>query len=228
MSVNELSSVALGVPFGVRPLTWPAAKPRTRHPPQAAFRAPWSSTLELLKSEIRAISPVRVLLEIDVAPSMIRVDGFPRADARPASSAVILRIERKATQWMSLPCDTYSDWRDNVRAIALTLQHLRAIDRWGVSRGEQYEGFLQIPARTVASTPGIHSPQEAAGFIARHAGQEADPSFVHAILESSTARATAFKRAASKLHPDAGGSDAAFQQLQSAMRMIELNAGDEG
>jgi len=37
-------------------------------------------------------------------------------------------------------CD--EDWRHNVRSIALGLEALRAVDRYGISRrGEQYAGF---------------------------------------------------------------------------------------
>jgi uncharacterized protein (DUF58 family) len=44
-----------------------------------------------------------------------------------------------------MPCDRYEDWKDNLRAIALSLEALRAVDRYGVTRGnEQYRGWTQI------------------------------------------------------------------------------------
>jgi hypothetical protein len=38
-------------------------------------------------------------------------------------------------------------WQHNVRSIALGLQALRAVDRYGITRrGEQYAGFAALPA----------------------------------------------------------------------------------
>ena len=38
-------------------------------------------------------------------------------------------------------------WQANVRAVALTLESLRAVDRYGVSQhGEQYRGWQALPA----------------------------------------------------------------------------------
>lgn len=46
--------------------------------------------------------------------------------------------------------DACEDWRHNVRSIALGLEALRAVDRFGISRrGEQYAGFrAALPAGT--------------------------------------------------------------------------------
>jgi hypothetical protein len=42
--------------------------------------------------------------------------------------------------------DAYEDWQHNVRAIALTLEALRAVDRYGTTGGRQYAGFRQLTA----------------------------------------------------------------------------------
>ena len=42
--------------------------------------------------------------------------------------------------------DQYTERQDNVRAIALSLEALRAVERWGVSKGRQYTGFAQLTA----------------------------------------------------------------------------------
>jgi hypothetical protein len=39
------------------------------------------------------------------------------------------------------------DWQHNVRAIALGLEALRKVDRYGITRrGEQYAGWKALPA----------------------------------------------------------------------------------
>lgn len=47
---------------------------------------------------------------------------------------------------MVLATDTYEHWQANVRAIALTLEALRAVDRYGATQGRQYAGFQQLTA----------------------------------------------------------------------------------
>lgn len=40
---------------------------------------------------------------------------------------------------LSYPCDTFTTLQDNLRVIALALEALRMVDRYGVTRrGEQY------------------------------------------------------------------------------------------
>lgn len=45
------------------------------------------------------------------------------------------------------PISDREDWHHNVRAIALTLEALRAVDRYGATEtGQQYSGFKALPA----------------------------------------------------------------------------------
>lgn len=206
-----------------RPLaTWP----QTPTSPRGAsrFRAGWSSTMDLLRSEIDHLDPSRVVLEADFRPEHLRRDGYPRGDARPNSPGVILRLELAKGQWMNLPCDTYDDWKSNLRAIALTLEALRAIDRYGVTKnGEQYAGWMAIPAQTGGDP--IHSVAGAAAFLAEHAGME---DATDAIANSASVRKIAFRKAATRLHPDTGGSHDDFARLQTAARVLETNQHEAG
>jgi hypothetical protein len=47
---------------------------------------------------------------------------------------------------MVLATDTHERWEHNVRAIALTLELMRAVDRYGATQGRQYAGFQQLTA----------------------------------------------------------------------------------
>lgn len=47
--------------------------------------------------------------------------------------------------------DTYTTWQDNLRAIALGLEALRKVERYGITRGtEQYTGWKMLTARASA------------------------------------------------------------------------------
>src|SRR5215831_4271915 len=81
------------------------------------------------------------------APRDIRNDGWPKSSARPTQPGVILSFTTKQGR-IVMPCDSFKDWEANLRAIALSLERLRAADRYGVTteEKEQYIGWLRLPA----------------------------------------------------------------------------------
>src|SRR5947208_1880483 len=79
-----------------------------------------------------------------VTESDIRLDGRPRARAVASHPGVVLAFDSRHGP-LKYAVDTFDRWQDNLRAIALGLEHLRAVDRYGVTRrGEQYTGWRQI------------------------------------------------------------------------------------
>lgn len=130
--------------YVVRPIDqWPGEPTRQRQP--SAFTAKWSNTLDILERELRELRAKDVVIQADVQPHQLRNDGMLRAEARPASPKVILSFESKHGP-LSYPCDRFHDWQDNVRAIALALEALRKVDRYGVTRkAEQYKGWSKLP-----------------------------------------------------------------------------------
>lgn len=116
----------------------------------APFTAEWSSTVTLLSKELRAHGAEQTLLEMDFRTTDLRVDGLPRADRRARSAGVVLSfVANKVPGRPSLRYEvgTYASWQDNIRAIALGLEALRAVDRYGVTRrGEQYRGWAALGA----------------------------------------------------------------------------------
>lgn len=111
---------------------------------------------------------------------------------------------------MSMPCDRYDKWRDNLRAIALALEALRAVDRYGVTRGnEQYRGW----ARIEAPTNGMTYPQ-AREFIEQLAGAPFGRATTSAII-AEVCRALKIKH-----HPDRGGSHDTFVQIGQAESVL--------
>jgi hypothetical protein len=130
----------------VKPIvTWPGAETKTRL--RSNFSAPWAATLDVLDRELHYLSARDVLLQVAIPANQFRLDGFPRATARQEHPGVILTMSTNVGA-LSYPCDTFLRWEDNLRAIALALEALRKVDRYGVTkRGEQYQGFLALEAR---------------------------------------------------------------------------------
>jgi hypothetical protein len=193
--------------------------PRThRSRKSAIFRASYAKTLDLLENELRCLAAVDITIEAGFALDQIRNDGWPRSSQRPAHPAARLSFRSRGNS-IAFPCDTYASIDDNLRAIALTLQALRAIDRYGVSQGaEQYKGWLALPAPAPADEM---SRDQAIAFLSLHSGL----SGLEIGRDEESVR-KAYRKAALDLHPDAGrdGTDAGFARLQLAMQILNAEA----
>lgn len=129
---------------------WPGTLRTASQRRSSPFRASLTDTLEVLGREIWNLTDTRTqresaeLLIAIPAGGLWRLDGRPRAHAVAEHPGVIFSLDSKHGH-LSYPCDTFTTWQDNLRAIALALEALRKVDRYGVTkRGEQYRGFLAI------------------------------------------------------------------------------------
>jgi len=209
----------------VRPLTDRAfigAAPRER----SKFTATWTNTLDLLEREVYTLQTHGMddpVLMVDCTEQDIRLDGQLRANASLATNAVAIAFESRRGPLM-FRCDRYNArpyardgmqrlWQHNVRAIALTLEALRAVDRYGAtSSGEQYVGYRQIEAKSAAAM----TREQAIAVFAQQANLRpehlnTDP---HSLLH-------VFRVARRKAHPDmATGSRAQWDLVEQAARVL--------
>lgn len=184
MSYAELAEL---VTF--RPLDRPLTGGRSWRP--SPFKAPWRSTVTLLSRELRMLRARNVVMLIDFREQDLRLDGMPRADRRAQSPGIVLSMHAAGVGHdLRYEVNTFDDWQDNVRAVALGLESLRAVDRYGITKsGEQYAGWKQL---TAGSGP---SPERGRALIQEHGG-------VAAALKAT--------------HPDHDGDEAAFRDVQAA------------
>src|SRR5262245_7093403 len=120
---------------------WPS-KPAPSYSHQySRFKAGWQVTLDLLERELNHLGAKDISIEGFFAPSEICNDGWQKSSARPSQSDIVLSFSTKQGR-MVMPCDKYTDWEANLRAIALTLEHLRTVERYGATseKQEQYTG----------------------------------------------------------------------------------------
>ncbi len=194
---------------------WPG-KPTSRYSRRRAkFKTAYSKTLDLLERELSNLGAKDIVIQAYFRREEIRNDGWPKSSARPSDPGVILNFYDALKESYSYPCDTFDAWEDNLRGIALSLEALRAVDRYGVTRGrEQYQGFKRL-----AAPASIDQKTVAAQFIAFHAGVRIED--VRLDLDG------AYKLAARRLHPDQGGSHDQFVQLQTHYRTLKASAGSE-
>lgn len=195
--MNASSSYPAGMTL--RPIeTWPGKATHTRV--SSNFSAPWRATLDLLDRELHFLGAgnrrAPSVLQIALRERDFRNDGMPRANSRPDHPGVILSIESTKGS-LSFPCDRFVTWQDNLRAIALALEALRKVDRYGITpNDEQYTGWKQLPtapsdALTIADAERLIRAHGHGG----HGGQGADN------------LVQAWRRARAETHPDRNGND---------------------
>ncbi|MGH1563077.1 hypothetical protein [Mumia sp. DW29H23] len=200
--------------YTVRPIS--DRTPFTGKHRRSAFDSTWTSTQQLLEREVKMLDGRDLVVECDVTESQIRIDGGLYANARPTSPAVRVAFTSKHGP-LTYATDRFDSWQDNVRAIALSLEALRRVDRYGVSEhGEQYTGWKQLPAGT--AMPASHMTHDEAWRVIDKAlgfKLSADER-----ADTNEARA-AYHLARRRVHPDRNGGDrTAWDQVEAAAKVL--------
>lgn len=183
-----------------RPLPrWPY--PEQTHRP-ALFKASYTDTLDKLEYEIEQLDGGEVIIGLVTDGASIRLDGRPRADMRASHPGVEVSFEVPGGRRLVFHTDVHNQttkwvgggpartpWQDNLRAIALGLESLRAVNRYGITSGigQQYAGFLQL-------TTGQANPERGRQLVEAAGGMKP------ALLQH---------------HPDHGGNPRDFADVQA-------------
>ncbi|RSN26540.1 molecular chaperone DnaJ [Streptomyces sp. WAC 05977] len=203
--------------------TWqyPETKGRKGNP----FRANFTSTVKLLVTELDHLDvqgAVAVRVVADEAD--VRRDGMLRAKANVRHPGVALSFTSERLGALTYPCDAFraqysgepADWQINLRAIALGLQHLRALDRYGIAgHGEQYTGWRAIEAAAPAE---FDSVDAALRWLVEFADMARRDVRDVAVRDAAPLM---LRRAARKAHPDTGGDPADWARVDAARQLLK-------
>lgn len=184
---------------------------------ESSFQAPWLDTSDLLLRELSYLRAEHVLLEVEVAwtagtvlPGRALLGGLPGSGPR-----VRLSFDSRhgplsyGTGRYAAPTPEVS-WRHNLRAVALGLVALRRVDRYGIAPGgEQYSGWLTLPAGEPAHSAGVLLQ------LARTPG--ISPTQV--VADVATFRRV-YQAAARIWDPDTDGDVATWARLQRARTVL--------
>lgn len=190
----------------------------------ARFKASWQSTLDLLGREVEMLDAGLVVIQVDADASDVRRDGVLRAHAKVGFPGVKVSFDSRHGP-LTYATDAYDrwyggdppGWQANVRAIALALESLRAVDRYGVTRsGEQYRGWTAIAA---ASGEFDMTRDQAALLLSGDVAYTAEQ-----ILADREIAKRAYRAAAAKHHPDRGGNTELFRRLTAARDLLDQTA----
>lgn len=207
-----------GYPPGMvlRPLDgWPFDFTKDRR--KAQFSSSHSDTLEQLHRELKLIDPKDTkypvsILQVALSENDFRRDGMPRAGAKMAHPGVILTVQMRNRPTLSFPCDTFTHWHDNLRAITLGLEALRRLDRYGITQtGQQYRGWQALDA-----APAPMTRESAAKLLRDHSGVPWE-----IILSDHTAARRAHRKARAAAHPDRhDGDQTLWDAVEAAAAII--------
>lgn len=120
--------------------------PSWRSTGRTSIRPTHKKAMMAIRRELSAIGATHVVIEAGFRPDQIRDDGYPYSNERPSHPTIRISFRREGSHPMCMTSGGYADWHYNVYLIALTLEALRAVDRYGCTQGgEQYEGWSQLP-----------------------------------------------------------------------------------
>lgn len=186
------------------PLYWPDGWKRT--PPiqrewNPSFKSGFAVCRDELMRELGRLGAANIVLSTNIP---LRRDGLPYADFRQPDDPGVAVYFTYHKRPMCFACDKYLKIEWNIRALALTIEAIRGIERWGASdmMERAFRGFAALPEN------GSQGWREVLGF-------GSDERVTSDTLSSR------FRELALKHHPDRGGNSEAFQRIVTARDQAE-------
>jgi hypothetical protein len=169
--------------------------------------------MTLLDQELYYLDATDVVIEADFREQDIRIDGMPRSNARQPEHPGVRIAFGSIHGPLIYGTDSCALWQHNVRSIALGLEALRAVDRYGVTRrGEQYAGWKALPSG-IAMPAAAMTRAEALTSLGGLAN-------VGRVVDHPAEIKSAYRAAARRHHPDASGQRADWDRLENVMRTL--------
>lgn len=184
------------------PLQWPPSWPRTERPTWSRFEATQAKAQRGIIRELRLLGATNIVISTDIP---LRRDGLPYSGRRaPEDQGVAVYFTLNGNQ-QCIPCDKWRTIAENMRAIEKTIEALRGLERWGAKEmvNAAFRGFKALPESIIM---GEHTAR--AWWEVLEVSQEASPDVIRA----------AYKSLLHTRHPDKGGSQWEFEELQKAYR----------
>lgn len=199
------------------PLQWPDGWQRTS--PGGRRSAPYKVDITTAVDELHGVLKRlgalsgSVVLSSNVPPR--NALGTPRNDGHNvADPGVAVYWTTRAHGERVVACDKWATVRENVRAIGLALEGLRAMERAGATQilERAFQAFGALPAAAAAPTvrPWWQVLELSEGMIG-----ELDIAMVEA----------RYRKLAAKAHPDHGGSEVAMAELNLAREQARAHYG---
>lgn len=128
------------------PLCWPVGFPRAKSRSRARYRASHTPALRGLIKEIKLLGcpDWNVIISTNMP---VQRNGLPYVSGRLLPDPGVAVYFRLKERQMVLACDKWDRLEDNIRAIEMTVEAMRGLDRWGCSDilDRAFTGFAALP-----------------------------------------------------------------------------------
>lgn len=183
------------------PLQWPIAWPRTKYPTRARFDTSGNKAKVGLLNELRLLKASNIVVSSN---AQLRRDGLPYVGQRLEDCGVAVYFTLNKEQ-QCIPCDKWDSLDDNIQAVRKTVEALRGLERWGAKEmvNAAFRGFKALPESIIM---GEHTAR--AWYEVLEVSQNAPESVIKA----------AYKAQLHLKHPDKGGKQWEFEELQKAFK----------
>jgi hypothetical protein len=217
------------------PLQWPEGWTRTKPEDRQKSRfgqrgqVSFSYARNFLLEELSRLGAVNAVITTDLP---VRNDGLPYATGRGVDDVgvavwFVLANEHGEMQEQVFPCDKWRSHAENMWAIALSIEALRGLDRWGVNQvvTRAFSGFTALPPGSgeefVAQAPKKRTWREVLGeTFAPWPELDADELLLLA--------RTRHRKLIQLHHPDRGGSHDIAAELNVALAEAEAELSAAG
>lgn len=192
------------------PLQWPMGRQRTVLRKSSKFKP---STIYYESKDVFHQLGLMGAKDVIISSNMrYRNDGLPYTNQNVQDTGVAVYFTNNNGEEQCIPCDQWYTLEENLRAIAKTIEAMRGIERWGgkALMNAAFSGFKQLPPSTII-TP-APDREKRPWWVVLGVDSQADAPTVK----------QAYRKAQSLAHPDAGGSDYDFQEVQHAYEEWKL------
>jgi hypothetical protein len=175
------------------PLSWPAGWPKTE---------PYSRGTPRFQTDLpRALANLKKQIELMGGKSLVLSSNYTLGANNPKEPGVVAYFEWQQIP-MAIPCDRWSRIEANVQAIALTVEAMRGMERWGAKHmiKAMFSGFKALPQST-----------DGDWWTVLGVSRGSSPELVKA----------AYRELVKRHHPDAGGNAETFRRVQAAYEQFE-------
>jgi hypothetical protein len=225
----------IAIPTQASPLSWPAGVPRTKLPaPSKKFARDITvaSQLDEVERQLKLLGAANGVISSNLP---LRKDGRPRGDGLlrfdDQGVAVYWSLtEHRGGRWVQvahcMPCDRWDRIEHNLRAISLSIEAMRGLERWGaVSTEQAFAGFAALPPGDPDAAPPAPADRPwrellevpADGWVT-----QAPPSVVLTFAKQQ------HRKLIQQHHPDRGGDPVTAAAINRALELAEAELGGAG
>lgn len=184
------------------PLHWPLGYRRTdsHRRSRSLFKQGMETSQKFLRAEIDRLGAKGLIISTNIP---VRKDGGLFTDwmSRKIDDpgvAIFFKLKAQGDAYISMCCDQYLTVWENIYALGKSIEAIRALERYGASEfmDRVFTGFKELPEQSSGKT----------WWEILEVKKDASPEMIR----------QAYLTKVKKAHPDAGGSETDFIQIQQA------------